>query len=171
MLADHLCRISLQLLSSWPVLNAKAVSEPFFQEAGGVARLDPTRVWQPQLNPVATRHLVLQQSHFELRAPPDSLLQAGGQLGTEGAGLAGPGAGDGGDGGVGGMGVLKGIGTSGLAVGEAGGGGGGGGGQSMKVSEQAYENELTGRMEKRDSRQEKSRDKAEMAPSFVLTER
>ncbi|KAL5112341.1 hypothetical protein TcWFU_006544 [Taenia crassiceps] len=78
---DYVCRVTIRLTASWPVVDAKISDSTLVRMAGGSLLLDAERVWRPRVMVSGARHMNLFSRRLELQSfvksspPHRALLQ------------------------------------------------------------------------------------------------
>lgn len=76
-----MCRATVRLVASWPVVDAKIYDSNLVRLAGGSLLLDAERVWRPRVMVSGARHMNLFSRRLELQSsvksspPHRALLQ------------------------------------------------------------------------------------------------
>lgn len=76
----QVCRATVRLIASWPIMDAKISDSTLVRMAGGSVLLDAERVWRPRVMVDGARNLQLMTRRLELQSvksvpPHRNLLQ------------------------------------------------------------------------------------------------
>ncbi|VDD75420.1 unnamed protein product [Mesocestoides corti] len=80
---DYVCRATIRLVTSWPIMDTKISDNTLVRMAGGTVMLDADRVWRPRVMVSGARHMKLFSRRLELQSfgksspPHRSLMQKG----------------------------------------------------------------------------------------------
>ncbi|EUB63760.1 hypothetical protein ECG_01184 [Echinococcus granulosus] len=76
---DYVCRATVRLVASWPIMDTKISDSTLVRMAGGSVLLDAERVWRPRVMVSGARHISLFSRRLELQSfvkssPPHRVL-------------------------------------------------------------------------------------------------
>ncbi|CDS40733.1 conserved hypothetical protein [Echinococcus multilocularis] len=76
---DYVCRATVRLVASWPIMDTKISDSTLVRMAGGSVLLDAERVWRPRVMVSGARHISLFSRRLELQSfvkssPPQRVL-------------------------------------------------------------------------------------------------
>lgn len=63
-----MCRATVRLVTSWPIVDAKIMDSALVSLAGGKVMLDAERVWRPRMTVVGARQINLFSRRLELQS-------------------------------------------------------------------------------------------------------